>query len=924
MPAKLGLVLNRTYSRAWTLCRLRKTIRAVRLPRMCLLVLLLLLLHGLAREVDHALGLVLRAEVEPAGLLAEVTRAMGAEGPAWAGRVLAWVFGGVGVWLGLSWWRSRQERTPLAAALSREVPTLAPLLLRPALTVAALVSVALRPSYPWAFTLPVALTQDLGVAQDAAALGALLAIRLPPIRFPAPSPRAVFFVSFLLYALLTPEWARHWDGHPGNEPKYLRMAVALGHDLTLDAEGVSAAMEELPTTPLGEGLVYSGRFLARESWRMAVAVVRGDAGRDAIRATRIIRQTVRGKEGGVFYVLAPGPSLVLAPAFRIDRALNRSRGVVGPIVVGVLIWNAIAALLVVSVFVLIRDATARPGLAATLAFGFAVLPPFVFYFFQFYPEMPGALVLALAFHALALRPERLRRHPWLFGVLLATLPWLHQKFLPVWLILVATAVWVVIRTGMGRPWAPTAGTRTVIPRASSGARPEESAVSGPGDSVQGRGTPGDESDDDASSAKVDSSRDGLAWRARNDRWRWLLAFLLPQGATLYLTALYNFAITGSVRPDALFLAWGPGGVTTVRMGQGLLGILLDARYGILPYVPLLVLAVAGLVVSGARIFAVVLPAAAAYYLTVASADNWAGAVSNLGRYFMPVAPLAVALVAVALIRVPRRRGALALALILAGWSALFALALWRDPLAANDSALLLAKSTYADGNQYIPNLHLKEWADAAPGMWARVALWLVAIGVTAAWWLRVAKTRKREGAREARGRVETREHLEEEVSERPDLAREDRTPGARPTAALAGAFVVLLAFAFALEQWPARRSSPSFGNALRLGPRALVFAERAALVREDEVVVGPGAATLLVRAPEALSVLPLTVGGEGVMRAEGLRPIVLRATGGRVDLPLRRYHVVLGAEGRRAVFSGAALTVEGRAILRPADSGIAE
>ena len=69
----------------------------------------------------------------------------------------------------------------------------------------------------------------------------------------------------------------------------------------------------------------------------------------------------------------------------------------------------------------------------------------------------------------------------------------------------------------------------------------------------------------------------------------------PNVLSLYLTALYNFTVTGSVRPDALFLAWGPGGVSGARMGQGLLGLLLDSRYGILPYVPLLVLAAAGLV-----------------------------------------------------------------------------------------------------------------------------------------------------------------------------------------------------------------------------------------------------------------------------------------------------------------------------------------
>ena len=139
-------------------------------------------------------------------------------------------------------------------------------------------------------------------------------------------------------------------------------------------------------------------------------------------------------------------------------------------------------------------------------------------------------------------------------------------------------------------------------------------------------------------------------------WRWAVGLVVPTLVGLYLTALYNFAITGSVRPDALFLAWGPGGVTSARVGQGVLGLLLDARYGILPYVPILLLAAGGLALGGARRFAVVMPAAAVYYLTVASADNWAGAVCNLGRYFMPVAPLAVALVGIAIDRALSSRG----------------------------------------------------------------------------------------------------------------------------------------------------------------------------------------------------------------------------------------------------------------------------
>ena len=57
----------------------------------------------------------------------------------------------------------------------------------------------------------------------------------------------------------------------------------------------------------------------------------------------------------------------------------------------------------------------------------------------------------------------------------------------------------------------------------------------------------------------------------------------------------------------------------------------------------------------------------------------------------------------------------ALVLMLAAWTGLFAIALWQDPHAANDSALLLAKSAYADGNQYVPNLFIRRWSDGAPG-----------------------------------------------------------------------------------------------------------------------------------------------------------------------------------------------------------------
>jgi hypothetical protein len=376
--------------------------------------------------------------------------------------------------------------------------------------------------------------------------------------------------------------------------------------------------------------------------------------------------------------------------------------------------------------------------------------------------------------------------------------------------------------------------------------------------------------------------------------------LVPTLVSLYLTALYTFAITGSVRPDALYLAWGPGGVTSARVGQGVLGLLLDARYGILPYVPVLLLAAGGLVVGGARRFAIVLPAAAVYYLTVASADNWAGAVCNLGRYFMPVVPLAIALVGIALSFRGMPRGVLALFLMLAGWTAVFAVALWRDPHAASDSALLLAKSAYADAHRYIPDLFIRSWSDAAPGLWARVAFWLAALAAIA-WW---------------------RRRLSAEPGSRPR--------GQSPLALLATVSAIVLLAGFALERWPTARQSPSFPDAIVVpgevaapapggtaNPAPLVFLAGAARMRYDEAVLGPGAVELLLRSPVPASSLTVTVGGQGsVLALEGRAPLVLRPTGALVSVPLVPYHVVRGRSGGSVAFTRARLSVAGEAVLR--------
>jgi hypothetical protein len=759
-------------------------------------------LYSVARDVDAALGVLLHTTLDLPQFVRQALSSL--DVTTLARHALAWLAVGGVAWALLAALRARSESLRFRDALAPVADTFAVLYLRPAVTLLALLSLAVQPTYPYAFTLPVALTQDWSVAQDAAMLATLAAANWPRWRWrwrvPAPGALSIAFIAFLVYALITPQPARRWEGHPGNEPKTLRMAVALGHGLTLDVEGVYAGMEALTPRPFLSAVRDAVVGMTRESARMvrAVAARPDHAGAAAIRATRITRQTIRGKEGGVYHVLAPGPSLLLAPALRLDRALNLMRGTPGRLAVTMALWNALAAALVAAVFLLARDAGARAGTAAAVAAVSALLPPLVFYSYQFYPEMLGALSLAIALREILLRDVGGTRRAWMLGLLLAFLPWLHQKFLPVWAVLVLMAV---IRA-----------VDALVPL------------------------------------------------------RALIALLAPQLLSAWLFALYNFAITGSVRPDALFLAWGPAGVSSARWGQGLFGLLLDARYGLMPYVPVYLLAFAGVVLprEAGRRRALLWGAApvVVYYLTVAAADNWSGAVCNLGRYIMPALPYAAALAALVLSIAYARRGVLAVALTLTAWSAVMAGQLWSDPHAANDCALLLARSAIAYGNVYVPNLFIRSWSEGAPGLWARVAIWIVLATILALWVRRAARG----------------------------------LGGAKPVPALFALATILLTAALALERWPSARSAAGFPDAIEIGSGATAFLEDAR-IDGARAWVDPGEHTVLLRARDGDGRLRVRAEGEGVLRIAGRPPLPISRGGTTVDLALTPVAVLQGRRG---------------------------
>jgi hypothetical protein len=485
---------------------------------------------------------------------------------------------------------------------------------------------------------------------------------------------------------------------------------------------------------------------------------------------------------------------LIAPALRLDRALNLHLGTPGRLALTLLAWNALAAALVAAVFVLAREASGSPGLAAAASAAFALLPPLLFYSYQLYPEVPAALVLAVALRALALPFPFTAARLLGLGVLMSVLPWLHQKYLPVWLLLAAIAVLFAV-------------DRLVTLRA-------------------------------------------------------LAALLLPQAASLAAFLLYNFEVTGSARPDALFRALGREGVSLDHALQGAIGLLLDARYGIVPYVPVPMLALGGLVLRGTAVrLRVVLPVAVVYYLTVSAAENWTGSISNLGRFVLPLCPVAVSLVAMLLVRA-RGRGVVTIALALAGWSALVAVALWRDPPAANDSALLLAKSAIADGHVYLPNLLLRSWAEAPPRLSAQLLVWAGLAAVLVLWLRRAAE----QGAARSASR------------------------------ALAGLVTVTLAAAFVLERWPSGYTRPRFEPAILLEPDTTVFVLAGARAADD-VLVASGDVDLLVRSRTPLDRLTLLAHGDGRLELPGRPPILLPRAGARLEAPLEPLATLQGRRG---------------------------
>lgn len=235
---------------------------------------------------------------------------------------------------------------------------------------------------------------------------------------------ATWACSFSLFLALVP--SHRWSGASltGDEPKYLRMAESLYHDMDVDVG--SETQENLDSHRLRRNLTT---FLRTTASAIADLFV-GSDGAQARSSGR--NWTIEGRSGGKYYVQSPGLPIVLLPAVTLQRTLfPGSSGPWLPMVALAALW-ATALAHTVRLCSEVGAATRDAVLA-----GVALLSPPVFIGgMHFYPETVA--IAALAWLIRFVRPGGPtlgRARAAALAALIGTLPWIHPKLIPVALVL---------------------------------------------------------------------------------------------------------------------------------------------------------------------------------------------------------------------------------------------------------------------------------------------------------------------------------------------------------------------------------------------------------------------------------------------------------------------------------------------------------
>ncbi|HEY7699067.1 MAG TPA: hypothetical protein VIE88_11670, partial [Vicinamibacteria bacterium] len=329
---------------------------------------------------------------------------------------------------------ARISRRPFDEGLALAARPFATLLVPCGLTAVAVASVLISPAYPYGLGLATSLDLE-GWFKTFLTAGLFVSVLAHAMGFPD-LPRLsrwssplILTCALVLFTLATPRDFYQEGAGQGNMFKYVRMAKAMAGSGTLDIEKA----DENPDATLGSFLSQVPRIAAgivSESKELLRAVagagLEGKLYTGEMKATRANRSMFRSAEGGIYYINAPGPGLLLVPAVLADRALNRAFGWHRQLAV-ILFWQFLAALLALEMH-LSGAAVAGSRAGVVSAFTAALIVPLLFYSFQVYPELPAALFLLYGFRKLVLDPHPTAAGALASGVALAALPWLHQKY----------------------------------------------------------------------------------------------------------------------------------------------------------------------------------------------------------------------------------------------------------------------------------------------------------------------------------------------------------------------------------------------------------------------------------------------------------------------------------------------------------------
>ena len=387
---------------------------------------------------------------------------------------------------------------------------------------------------------------------------------------------AVFCVTLAVYVVCSLATLRYLEPPTGDQPYYLMTTISMLEDGDLDEYNnytTAASYDQFYPTPLQESAAsFRGlRHIYPLSPKDHVGPV---ANRPAAEW-----HTKHGL----------GLSLLIAPGWALGKALTP---LLAPLTAGgeggwpgvILEMNLLGALLAVNVFLWAWQGSRHVGLAAIVWIVLAFSNPLMSYSLLLFTEMPAALCTLYVVRRLAHGAQENSPARWLLvGAVLAFLPWLHARYLP---IMVALGLWALYEL----LWVARRDPR---------------------------------------------------------RWRSLAAFLLPLLLSGLLLAGYYQWLYGTIRPNTADHAgfYHPWKVTEqLPVLLASLGLFFDQQWGLLIYTPLFLLWPVGLWVqrhrSGARpiLWAtglIILP----YLVEIALYKVWWGEWCPPARYLAVITPL---------------------------------------------------------------------------------------------------------------------------------------------------------------------------------------------------------------------------------------------------------------------------------------------